>query len=116
MGIPVTVVDADGLRAWRSDPQGLDSEAFAKHKVHETGTSVFCWLNESRFSWICPSCGRLLGGEIGAESVSGWDNPRWVNSGTRDRPTLTPSLGCPNWQRGDCTGHYWLRDGELVQA
>jgi hypothetical protein len=49
--------------------------------------------------------------------VSGWDAPQWVNSGTPERPTLTPSLGCGGSKHGTCPeGHYWLRDGELLAA
>lgn len=68
------------------------------------------------FTWRCPDCGHAFGGRIGDEAVSGWDNPQWVLTGTPDAPTLTPSLGCGGFGRGECTGHFWLRDGELVRA
>jgi len=55
---------------------------------------------------------------LGPEPVSGWDAPRWVNSGTKESPTLTPSLGCgrmlsPKYKGGH---HFWLRDSILVPA
>ena len=68
------------------------------------------------FDWVCPGCGRILGGQLDDEPVSGWEHPRWTNTGTAERPTLTPSLGCPGWRRGNCDGHWFLRDGELVPA
>lgn len=119
MNVPVRVVDPDGLRVWRDRRAVPPGESMADHslrKIGELGATAFCWLPDGRFSWICPGCGTLSGGEIGDEPVSGWDDPRWVNSGTRERPTLTPSLGCPFWRRGECSGHWWLRDGELVPA
>lgn len=70
----------------------------------------------SGFMWVCPGCGGVAAGIIGEQPVSGWEDPRWVNNGTSERPTLTPSLGCPTWRQGDCNGHWWLRDGELIPA
>jgi uncharacterized protein DUF6527 len=120
MGVPVRVVDTDGLRAWHDRhavPPGETMADWSLRKIEEFGATAFCWLPDGhRFSWICPGCGVLSGGELGNEPVSGWDNPRWVNSGTRERPTLTPSLGCPEWRRGECMGHWWLRDGVLEVA
>lgn len=121
MGVPVRVVDADGLSAWwdrSAVPLGVSIADYAMRKVAELGATAFRWNPDSpRFSWICPGCGMLSGGELGDEPVSGWDNPRWVNTGTREKPTLTPSLGCPLWRRGMCdNGHWWLRDGVLEPA
>ena len=117
MNIPVKVVNHAAFREWRNGP-GPDLDVYCKQKIAETGETVFYWWpDEDRFSWVCPGCGRTLGGQMGDDPVSGWDEPRWVNTGTRDRPTLTPSLGCPSWRAGTCGGgHYWLRDGELVPA
>lgn len=83
--------------------------------MQATGETILRFTG-NQFSWICPGCGQALGGDLGDEPVSGWDKPCWVNTGTLERPTLTPSLGCPGWRRGDCIGHWWLRDGELVLA
>ena len=81
------------------------------------GTVLFFWRDERAFNWLCPGCGSWYDGQISDQPVSGWDDPRWVNSGTPERPTLMPSLGCSGWKRGTCpAGHYWLRDGELVDA
>jgi hypothetical protein len=116
---PVHVVDPDGLRAWRDRAEVPAGELMATHslrKVEQSGETALCWLPDGRFSWICPGCGCLSGGQLGDEPVSGWDAPRWVNSGSHDRPTLTPSLGCPGWRHGRCTGHWWLRDGVLEAA
>jgi hypothetical protein len=83
----------------------------------ERGTALFFWRDGASFNWLCPGCGSWHDGQIGDQPVSGWDNPRWVNSGTPERPTLAPSLGCGGWKHGTCPeGHYWLRDGELVKA
>jgi hypothetical protein len=114
--VPIIVVDTDGLSEWWRDEQGLSRQEFALRKIQETGSAVFCWQKSGRFSWVCPQCGCPTGGQLGTEPVSGWEDPRWVNSGTHDRPTLTPSLGCPGFGRGECTGHYWLRDGVLIPA
>jgi len=81
------------------------------------GTALFFWRDADWFNWLCPGCGSWYDGQIGDQPVSGWDAPRWVNSGTEDKPTLTPSLGCGGWRRGTCPeGHYWLRDGFLERA
>lgn len=117
--VPVTVVDPPGLRAWRDRtavPAGELLEDYSLQRIQEEGSAAFCWLPDGRFSWVCPGCGSLSGGQIGDEPVGGWEAPRWVNNGTRERPTLTPSLGCPQWRRGECQGHWWLIDGELVPA
>ena len=94
---------------------------FELAELASRGTALFFWQPGqgplAGFSWLCPGCGDWHFGLIGEQPVSGWDEPRWVNSGTREAPTLTPSLGCGGWRHGTCPeGHYWLRDGELVPA
>ena len=69
-----------------------------------------------RFSWVCPDCGGRKSGALGDVPVSGWEAPRWVLTGTEDKPTLRPSLGCHNCMSKGQGGHYWLTDGELVPA
>ena len=82
----------------------------------------FAWIPESApwalgaFMWACPTCGMSWTGQIAAEPVSGWDEPRWTNTGTEESPTLQPSLGCRGLRDGTCSGHWWLRDGVLVPA
>lgn len=100
--------------ATRAEPGENPHAARVRH-IEATGETILQFASGG-FDWICPGCGRVLGGRLGDEPVSGWDAPCWVNSGTRERPTLTPSLGCPGWRRGDCAGHWFLRDGELVPA
>ena len=101
-----------GLRA---SPDGL-REAMLAH-VRARGRTYLFWADgDWRFRWVCPGCGLDLDGVIGERPVSGWDAPRWVNTGTRERPTLAPSLGCPRWRHGICQGHWWLRNGILVPA
>jgi hypothetical protein len=42
--------------------------------------------------------------------------PHWQWNGSREAPTLTPSIlvhAVPNWNMG---WHGWLRDGELIDA
>lgn len=122
--IPVQVISADEAHEWsaryrsaRDDPARPARGDWELAELAERGTTLFFWGDAGWFHWLCPGCGRWLGGQIGEEPVSGWDAPRWVNSGTPDRPTLTPSLGCGGWRRGTCAGgHYWLRDGILVPA
>lgn len=83
--------------------------------IDATGETVL-WIDGPGFTWVCPGCGMACGGSFGSQPVSGWDQPRWVLSGPPGTPTLTPSLGCPTWRRGDCVGHWFLRDGLLVRA
>lgn len=119
MNIPVRVVDQATFREWRDAPDRTLRDDWCRDKVAETGETVMFWFDDegtTRFSLVCPGCGGLLAGPLGNEPLGGWDNPRWVNSGTQERPTLTPSLGCGRWRRGRCIGHWWLRDGELVPA
>ena len=103
----------------RSDPKVWRND-FELAEQAGRGTALFFWHEPNEgaplgaFSWLCPGCGSWHYGQIGEKPVSGWDAPRWVNSGTPARPTLTPSLGCGGWKHGTCPeGHYWLRDGEL---
>lgn len=118
---PILVVSQADLKTWLTAPGGGDRAEYVREKVAELGETVLCWLDPQpgapqRFSWVCPGCGGLTGGYIGDEPVSGWDSPRWVNTGTREAPTLAPSLGCPDWRTGTCPGHYWVREGRLVEA
>lgn len=104
--------------AWMADVQVEPGENphFARVRHIEATGETLLQFTSGGFDWICPGCGAVLGGSLGTEPVSGWDAPRWVNTGTVECPTLTPSLGCPTWRRGLCDGHWWLRDGELVRA
>lgn len=122
MNYPVRVTDSGSFDAWRAElPRGQGFPAAVKAKIAATGETLLCWFgtdpaNPVSFQWMCPGCGSTYSGQLGSEPVGGWDAPRWVNSGTLERPTLAPSLGCGNWKRGECIGHWWLRDGELVQV
>ena len=89
---------------------------FARVRHIEATGETIIRFHGAQFSWTCPGCGMALGGTIGEQAVSGWDQPCWVLTGTPDKPTLTPSLGCSTWRRGDCIGHWWLRAGELTLA
>jgi Family of unknown function (DUF6527) len=119
---PVLVTDADGFDRWRAElPHGGAFRAAVQAKIAATGETLLCWFGPDpaapvSFQWMCPGCGSTYSGQLGSEPVSGWDAPRWVNSGTREKPALTPSLGCGLWRRRECIGHWWLRDGELVLA
>lgn len=105
---------------------GLLPEVWHVERLVQTGLCQAWWrldistareeIVEHGFSWECPGCGHSMGGAVGPEPVSGWDNPVWQVMGTAEAPTLTPSLGCPRWREGTCTGHWWLRDGRLVVA
>jgi Family of unknown function (DUF6527) len=110
---------------WRDDAaQGAVQDAFRaalRDRMGETGETILLWQGEDlvapvSFLWMCSGCGGTYGGNLGDRPVSGWDSPCWVNSGTLERPTLTPSLGCGRWRRGLCRGHWWLRDGVLEQV
>ena len=119
-GIPVRVVSEQEFAVWRDDlPSGRDVfPAAVKAKIAETGETLLCWYRPdgSAFQWMCPGCGSTYAGQMGDAPVSGWSSPRWVNSGTREKPTLTPSLACSRWRGGECIGHWWLRDGVLIEA
>jgi len=102
------------------DPH-VSRDDFERAELAGRGTALFFWHPDndgvSSFSWLCPGCGDWHYGQIGDHPVSGWDDPRWVNSGTEGKPTLTPSLGCVGWKHGTCPeGHYWLREGMLERA
>lgn len=118
----VRTVDLDAFHEWRDAAAGgVTGEAFREAmKAHmaATGETLLCWQGDgpASYLWMCPGCGGTYGGNLGDQPVSGWDSPCWVNTGTLERPTLSPSLGCPRWQEGQCIGHWWLRDGELMQA
>ena len=108
-------------RSARFRASGLSRDDFERGELADRGAALFVWWPDrderGGFSWLCPGCGRWHYGQMGDRPVSGWDAPRWVNSGTRERPTLVPSLGCGGWRRGECTGgHYWLRNGFLEDA
>jgi hypothetical protein len=97
----------------RADGEDIH-DARVRH-IEATGETLLR-IGHGEFYWICPGCGGCAGGTLGEQPVSGWDAPRWVMTGPLDRPTFTPSLGCPTWRRGKCEGHWWLRDGNLVLA
>jgi hypothetical protein len=99
-------------RAWCRDMYAPERVEVAK--VSDIVPFVF-WPNGA-FQWVCPDCGRATMGRLGDDPVSGWENPRWTREGDNKHLTLQPSLGCPGFRTGDCPGHFWLRDGELVAA
>ena len=129
-GVPVQVVDAalEGDRGarwqeFRAANPGRYRNDFELAEYAARGTGLLFWDEPSKgaplgaFHWLCLGCGSWLYGQIGEQPVSGWEQPRWVNSGTPEKPTLTPSLGCGGWRRGTCPeGHYWLRNGILERA
>lgn len=110
---------------WREDAaRGAVDQAFRfalRDKMGETSETVLLWQGPDpavpvSFMWMCPGCGHTYAGSLGDQPAGGWDNPRWVNTGTLEQPTLTPSLGCTQWRQGLCRGHWWLRDGVLDQV
>jgi len=114
--VQVISIEENAERNKRFRASGLSREEFELAEQAKRGTALFFW-HDGGFSVLCPGCGRWLFCKIGEQPVSGWDAPRWVNSGTEEKPTLTPSIGCGGWRHGSCPeGHYWLRDGELVRA
>jgi hypothetical protein len=119
--IPVRVLDSVEWRAWtgrRERGHGKDRyQASCREAVTGQGWAPVMFQGDVSMMWICPDCGQASGGNLGDEPVSGWDSPCWVRSGPPAAPSLTPSLGCPQWRTGECSGgHYWLRDGQLVPA
>jgi hypothetical protein len=123
MRVQVLTLDevAERNARFRAINPRISRDGFERAGLAERGTALFFWQPDygthGGFSWLCPGCASWRFGILGDEPVSGWDDPRWVNSGTPEAPTLTPSLGCPGWKHGTCPeGHYWLRDGELVPA
>lgn len=88
---------AERAAAFRTVTPRVSRDEFEQAELEQRGTALFVWwpVRDGRetFSWLCPGCGRWHYGQIGDKPVSGWDNPRWVNSGTREAPSLTPSLG-----------------------
>jgi Family of unknown function (DUF6527) len=110
--------DTHDWAAWMSavavEPNENPHFARVRH-IQQIGETILRF-QAGGFDWICPGCGRILGGLLADEPVSGWDSPRWAKTGTDERLSLTPSLGCPGWRRDDCEGHWWLRDGMLEMA
>lgn len=116
----VWVTGPRGLQRWleetraRSQRSGIDEYHVRLAAIARQGETAFAWedLVEgglTGFTWMCPRCGGMALGQLAHSPHSGWDSPRWRNAGSRERPTLTPSLDCPH-----CAGDYWLRDGELL--
>lgn len=117
MNVPIKVVSIDEFRAARAALPRPDWAKAAVERIAAEGFALFEWSASGiSMSWECPGCGHIYSGNLGDQPVGGWDEPRWVNSGTTERPTLMPSLGCGRWRLGECTGHWWLRDGILEQA
>lgn len=123
MNVQVLSLEQVAERNARFRASSLSRDDFERGELAESKTALFFWHEPDSgrplggFSWLCPGCARWHHGQLADHPVSGWDEPRWVNSGTEGKPTLTPSLGCPGWRHGTCPeGHYWLRDGELVPA
>lgn len=115
----VRLIDSwDAWAAWLAavPAERGENPHFARVRHIEAIGETILWIRGNQMSWLCPGCGMAAGGTLGDAPVSGWDEPRWVMTGPRDRPTLTPSLGCPTWRRGDCPGHWFLREGRLVPA
>lgn len=117
MEYAVKVITPDEYWERRSSFRGPDFAERCLTAIAAGDGPCMCFLENGRqYSWECPGCGHSLTGDIGDEPVSGWENPRWVKTGPDDAPTLMPSLGCPRWRDGTCIGHWWLRDGKLVQV
>jgi hypothetical protein len=117
-GVPVKVLTDVEWRQWMDEHRPAEGSPYVMRiaGIAHGGFAPMIFRTTGRMSWVCPSCGTCTGGQLGDEPVSGWDEPRWVKTGTDGAPSLTPSLGCPGWRNGDCQGHYWLRDGKLVLA
>jgi hypothetical protein len=118
--VRVWVTGPGGLRRWLSGIRatsagsGVDEFTARLTAIARQGQTVFAWedLFEgglTGFTWMCPRCGGMALGQIAHSEHTGWDSPRWRNTGSYERPTLTPPLDCPH-----CHGCYWLRDGELL--
>jgi hypothetical protein len=126
--IRVRVVDLGGLRAWRASvPRSPGGNPCTEDKNHiaATAETVLRWQEPQaagpgkgliRFTWVCPGCGGTVLGHLGDQPSGGWDAPRWVNVGSWEKPTLTPSLACPLWRSRRCQGHWHLREGILHPA
>jgi hypothetical protein len=118
--VKVRVITPDEMQArvaeLRASDPAVSRARFELAKIAEARETILCWWPGGRFTWVCPSCGEPWAGYLGDKPVSGWTDPRWVNTGTAQEPTLIPSLGCPNWRAGRCDGHWRLLDGELVPA
>jgi hypothetical protein len=112
LGVPVRVFNRrpDGRpKGYKATKEVIAAQGWTWFVLSDFGDRV-------DFLWICPGCGGGAAGTLGNQPRGGWDEPRWVMDGAPGKPTLTPSLGCPRWRDGTCPGHYWLRDGQLVQA
>lgn len=109
-GIPVTVIEA----ADKDDPNGSTFELLTA-----TPGAIRYWRDDERgvtgFTHSCPcGCGAL--GTINLTGPAG-ERPMWTNSGTREKPTLSPSIGfgkgC-DYLGLEADGYHWhgyIRDG-----
>ena len=114
MSTRAPALDREAYVAWRA---GTTPGEPTKARIEETGIAPIRVQDDGvTFVWVCPACGWTAAGEFADEPVSGWDAPRWTREGADDSLTLFPSLGCPGFRDGRCTGHYWLRNGELAPA
>jgi len=89
----------------------------AEQRLSFEHLTIYTGEDRGSFTWDCPKCGRAMYGYLADEPVSGWDEPRWKMTGPPEAPTLEPSLGCSGYRDGSCPGgHYFFRDGKLVDA
>lgn len=114
----VEIVSVDDHREWlRSLGQFPRERVAAAIRYCREHRRTHLWWLPGGFGWMCPHCGFEGEGRLGERAKGGMREPRWVNMGSVERPSLVPALGCPRWKQGACTGgHWWLRTGVLEAA
>lgn len=117
---PTADTEAEAIAAWNTRPEAslssmvaLDEELETQHPGWMTGSPDRAII-ESRGRWCVFPCQKI--GPDGQKlkrmcrvPVADFDGAMWTNSGTREAPTLTPSIDCqskPCW-------HGLIVDGEV---
>lgn len=78
-------------------------------------------LEPQYFLWSCPVCGHAWSGWLVGPKSSPFTHV-WMLAGSRERPTLSPSMVCamarPEVANGRplCSGHGFISNGEWIGA
>lgn len=113
---------ATGIVAKLITPEDLLDEDDSKFEIAERtpGAFYYCRSRDDDEGGIIHSCPCGCG-VLGFLRLTAPGTPRWTNSGTREQPTLLPSVGIrplPGQTAGSDGFHWhgWLREGVWVSV